>query len=86
MVRLCLRTGVGRFNFKMYMHEVCLLQRLASAAPRNKQEQTQIILSCSARNTEFWPSAPPNGIHGLAVLDNESVNCLLNPCPDVSLG
>ena len=72
-----LRTGVGRFRS-------CLYKRgMASSAPCEcgAEEQTvgHVVLQCPIHR-------PPHGLHGLTVLDDETIEWLLNTCPDIKCG
>ena len=69
-----LRTGVGRFLF-------CLCKYgMASSAPCEcgAEEQTvnNVVLQCPIHR-------PSHGLHGLTVLDDETVEWLLNTCPEI---
>ena len=67
-----LRTGVGRFRSCLYKWGMA-----SSAACECGAEHTvDHVLQCPIHR-------PPHGLHGLTVLDNETVEWLLNTCPEI---
>ena len=68
-----LRTGVGRFHSCLYKWGMA-----SSAACECGAEQTvdHVVLHCPIHR-------PPHGLHGLTVLDDETIEWLLNTCPDI---
>jgi len=69
-----LRTGVGRFRSCLYKWV------MAPSAPCDygAEEQTvdHVVL-------QFPMHLPPHGLHGLTVLDDETIEWLLNTCPEI---
>jgi len=68
-----LRTGVGRFRSCLY------IKGMASAACEcGAEEQTagHVVLQCPIHR-------PPHGPHGLTVLDVETIEWMLNTCPEI---
>jgi len=69
-----LRTGVGRFRSCLHKWG------MASSAPCEcgAKEQTvdHVALQCPRHR-------PPHGIHGLKVLDDETIKWLLNTSPEI---
>jgi len=68
-----LRTGVGRFRSWLYKWRMA-----SSAACECGAEQTvdHVVLQCPIHR-------PPHGLHGLTVLDDETIEWLLNTCPEI---
>jgi len=68
-----LRTGVGRFRSCLYKWGMA-----SSAACECGAEQTvdHVVLQCPIHRLL-------HGLHGLAVLDDETTEWLLNTCPDI---
>jgi len=68
-----LRTGVGRFRCCLYKWGMA-----SSAACECGAEQTvdQVVLHCPIHRA-------PHGLHGLTVLDDETIEWLFNTCPDI---
>jgi len=67
-----LRTSVGRFRSCLYKWGMA-----SSAACECGAEHTvDHVLQCPIHR-------PPHGLHGLTVLDNETVEWLLNTCPEI---
>ena len=68
-----LRTGVGRFRSCLYKWD------MASFAPVSAGAEEQIVddvfIRCPIHR-------PPHGLHGLTVLDDETISWLLNTCPE----
>jgi len=74
-VRLnCLRTGVGRFCSCLYKWDMAS----SAACECGAEEQTvnHVVLQCPIHR-------PPHGLHGLADLDDETIEWLLNTCPEI---
>jgi len=69
-----LRTGVGRFRSCLYK----LLVASSAACECGAEEQTvdHVVLQCPIHR-------PPLGLHGLTVLDDETIEWLLNICPEI---
>jgi len=53
----------------------------SAACERGAEEQTvgHVVLQCPIHR-------PPHGLHGLTVLDDETIEWLLNTCPDIKCG
>jgi len=69
-----LRTGVGRFSSCLYKSGMAS----TAACECGAEEQTvhHVVLQCSIHR-------PPHGLHVLTVLDDETVEWLLNTCPEI---
>jgi len=67
-----LRTGVRRFHSYLYKWGVSS----SAACECGAEEQTvdHVVLQCPIQR-------PPRGLHGLTVLDDETIERLLNTCP-----
>jgi len=71
-VRLnCLRTGVASFRFCLHKWDMAP----SAACQFGAEEQTadNVVLQCPIH-------LPPHGVHGLTVLDDETIEWLLNTC------
>ena len=68
-----LRTGVRRFRSCLYKWGMA-----SSAACECDAEQTddKVVLQCRIHR-------PPHGLHGPTVLDDETIEWLLNTCPEI---
>jgi len=68
-----LRTGVGRFRSCLHKWGIA-----SSAVCEFGAEQTvdHVVLQCPIHR-------PPHGLHGLAVLDDETTEWLLSTCPEI---
>jgi len=66
------RTGVGRFRSCLYKWGMAS----SAACECGAEEQTvdPVVLQCPIHR-------PLHGLHGLTVLDNETIEWLLNTCP-----
>jgi len=53
----------------------------SAACQCGAEEQTvdDVVLQCPIRR-------PPHGLHGLTVLDDETIEWLLNTCPEIKCG
>jgi len=53
----------------------------STACERGAEEQTvdHVVLQCPIQ-------LPSHALHGLTVLDNETIECLLNTCPEIWCG
>ena len=69
-----LRTGVGRF--RSTMHRWGLAPTAACECGAEEQTADHVILSCPIYRA-------PNGVRGLACLDDSSVTWLLEVCPEI---
>jgi len=72
-----LRTGVGRFRSCLYK----LLVSSPATCECGAEEQTVdlVVLQCPIHR-------PPHQLHGLTVLDEETIEWLLNTCPEIQGG
>ncbi|KAJ8364425.1 hypothetical protein SKAU_G00132560 [Synaphobranchus kaupii] len=69
-----LRTGVGRFRSSM--HRWGLASCAACECGAEEQTADHVILDCPIYRA-------PNGMHGLSVLDDDTVTWLLEVCPEI---
>ena len=69
-----LRTGVGRFRSCLYKWGMAS----SAACESGAEEQTvdHVVLQCPIHR-------PPIGLQGLTVLDDETIEWLLNTCPEI---
>jgi len=69
-----LRTGVGRFRSCLYKWSIAS----SAACECGAEEQTvnHGVLQCPIHR-------PPHGLHGLTVLDDETIEWMLNTCPEI---
>ena len=69
-----LRTGVGRFRSCLYKWGMAS----SAACECGAEEQTvdHVVLQCPIHQST-------HGLHGLTVLDDETIECLLNNCPEI---
>jgi len=69
-----LRTGIGRFRFFLYKWGVAY----SAACECGAEEQTvdHVVLQCPIHR-------PPYGLHDLMALDDETIEWLLNTCPQI---
>jgi len=72
-----LRTGVGRFL--SCMHKWGMASSGACECGAEEQTVEHVVLQC----VFYWP---PHGLHGLTVLDDETIQWLLNTCPEIWCG
>jgi len=72
-----LRTGVGRFRSCLYKWGMVS----SAACECGAEEQTvgHVVLECPVHRS-------PHGLHGLTVLDDETIVWLLNTCPEIECG
>jgi len=70
-----LRTGVGRFRSCLRKWSIA---SLLEACDCGAKEQTvdHFVLHCPNHRS-------PHGVHGLTVLDDETIEWLLNTCPEI---
>jgi len=68
------RTGLGRFRSCLYKW----VMASSAACECGAEEQTvdHVVLQCPIHR-------PPHGLHGLMVLDDETIEWLLNTCPEI---
>jgi len=69
-----LRTGVGRFRSCLYKWGMAS----SAACECGAEEQTvdHVVLQCPIHQS-------PHGLHGLTVVDDETIEWLLNTCPEI---
>ena len=69
-----LRTGVGRFCSCLYKWGMAS----SAACECGAEEQTvhHVVLQCPIHR-------PPHGLHGLTAVDDETIEWLLNICPEI---
>jgi len=70
--RLC--TGVGRFRSCLRTGVMALSAVCECGA--EEQSMDHVVLHCPSHR-------PPHGLHGLTVLDDETIEWLLNTCPEI---
>ena len=69
-----LRTGVGRFTSSLYKWRMAF--SVACECGAEKQTVDHVVLQCSIHR-------PPHGLHGLTVPGDETIEWLLNICPEI---
>jgi len=69
-----LRTGVGRF--RSCLHKLGTAPFEACGRSAEEQAVNHVVPECPFHR-------PPRGLHGLAVLDDETIEWLLNACSDI---
>jgi len=69
-----LRTGVGLLRSCLYKWDMA--SSAACECGAEEQSVDHVVLHCPIHQ-------PPHGLHGLAVLDNETIEWLLNTCPKI---
>ena len=69
-----LRTVVRRF--RSYLHKLGMVSSAACECVAEEQIVDHVVLQCPIRR-------PPHGLHGLTVLDDETIEWLLNTCPEI---
>jgi len=69
-----IRTGVGRFRSCLYKWG--MVPSAACECGAEEQTVDHVVLQCPIHR-------PPHGLHSLAVLDDETIEWLLNTCPEV---
>ena len=67
-----LRTDVGRLRSCLYKWGMSS----SAACECGAEQNVDVVLHCPIHR-------PPDGLHGLAVLDDETTEWLLNTCPDI---
>jgi len=69
-----LQSGVGRFRSCLYKWDMAS----SAACECGAEEQTvdHVVLRCPIHR-------PPPELHGLTVLDDETIEWLLNTCPEI---
>ena len=69
-----LRTGVGRFSSCLYIWGMAS----SAACECGAEERTvdHVVLQCSIHR-------PPHRLHDLTVLDDDTIESLLNTCPEI---
>jgi len=72
-----LRTGVGRFRSCMYKWRMAFSEACECGA--KEQTVNHVVLQCPIHR-------PPHGLHGLTVLDDETIEWLLNTCTEIERG
>ena len=70
-----LRTGVG--SFRSCLYKWGMVPSAACECGAEEQTVGHVVLQC--------PN-PSNGVHGLTVLDDETIERLLNDCPEIECG
>ena len=72
-----LRTSAGRFRSCLYKWGMAS----SAAYECGAEEQTvdHVVLHCPIHR-------PPHGLHGLTVLDDETIEWLFNICPEIKRG
>jgi len=71
------RTGVGRFRSRL--HEWGMASSTACECDAGEQTVDHVVLQCPIHR-------PPHGLHGLMVQDDETIDWLLNTCPEIKCG
>jgi len=69
-----LHTGVGRFLSCLYKWGMA--SSAACECGAGEETVDHVVLQCPLHR-------PPHGLHGLTVLDDERIECLLNICPKI---
>ena len=72
-----LRTGVGRFRSCLYNWGMA--SSVACECGAEEQTVDHVVLQCPIHR-------PPHGLLGLTVLDDETIEWLLNNCPEILRG
>jgi len=72
-----LRTGVGRFC--SYLYKWGMASSAACECGAEEQTVDHVAFQCPIHR-------PPHGLHGLTVLDDETIEWLLNICPEILHG
>jgi len=68
-----LRTGVGPFPF--YLYKWGMASCAACECGAEEQTVDHLVLQCLLHR--------PHGLHGLTVLEDETIEWLLNTCPEI---
>jgi len=69
-----LRAYVRRF--RTYLHKWGMTFSAACECGAEEQTVDHVVLQCPIHR-------PPHGLHGLMVLDDETIEWLLNTCPEI---
>jgi len=69
-----LRTGVRRF--RSCLHKWGMASSAACECGAEEQTVEHVVLQCPIHRS-------PHGLHGLTVLDDETIEWLLNTCPEI---
>jgi len=69
-----LRTGVG--CFRSYLYKWVMASSAACECGAEEQTVDRVVPQCPIHR-------PPRGLHGLTVLDDETIEWLLNTCPEI---
>jgi len=69
-----LRTGVG--SFRSCLHQWGMASSAACECGAEEQTIDHVVLQCPIHR-------PPHGFHGLTILDDETIEWLLNTCPEI---
>jgi len=69
-----LRTSFGRFCSCLY--KCGMASSAACECGAEEQTVDHVVLQCPIHR-------PPHGLHGLTILDDETIEWLLNTCPDI---
>ena len=69
-----LRTGVGRF--RSCLHKCDMASSAACECGAEEQNADHVVFQCPIHR-------PLRGLHGLTVLDDVSINCLINSCSEI---
>ena len=72
-----LYTGVG--HFRSCLHKCGMASSAAGDCGAEEQTVDHVCLQCSTHR-------PPYELHGLTVLDDETIEWLLNTCPEIYCG
>jgi len=70
----CLRTGVGRFRSCLYKWGMA--SSVTCECGAEEQTVDHVVLRCPIHR-------PPHGLHGLTVVDDVTIEWLLNTCPEI---
>jgi len=68
-----LRTGVGRFHS---LQKWGMASSAACECGAEEQTVAHFVLQCQIHR-------PPHGLHGLTLLDDETIEWMLNTCPEI---
>ena len=69
-----LHTGVGRFH--SYLYKCVMVSSVACESSTEEQTVNHVVLHCLIHRL-------PHGLHGLTVLDHDTIKWLLNMCPEI---
>jgi len=69
--------GVGRFH--SCLHKWDMVSSAACECGAEKQTVDHVVLECPIHG-------PPRRLHGLTVLDDETIESLFNTCPEILCG